>query len=42
VHFLASLRLIYAITFAPRLKKQLAASIRNVLLPKIMASAAAS
>jgi len=42
VHFLASLRLIYAITFAPRLKKQLAASIRNVLLPKIMVSDAAS
>jgi HEAT repeat protein len=42
VHFLASLRLIYAITFAPRLKQQLAASIRKVLLPKMMASAAAS
>ena len=41
VHFLASLRLIYAITFAPRLKQQLATSIRKVLLPKIMAGESA-
>ncbi len=36
-HFLASLRLIYTITFLPRLREQLAQTIKDVLLPKMMA-----
>ena len=36
-HFLASLRLIYTITFLPALRDQLAATIKDVLLPKMAA-----
>lgn len=36
-HFLASLRLIYTITFLPKLREQLADTIKNVLLPKMAA-----
>ena len=35
LYFLASLRLIYAITFAPNLKAQMAALIKDVLLPRM-------
>ena len=35
--FLASLRLIYTITFLPKLRDQLAATIKHVLLPKMAA-----
>ncbi|MGE0715159.1 MAG: anti-sigma factor antagonist [Alphaproteobacteria bacterium] len=34
-HFLASLRLIYTITFFPRLRDQLAHNVKNVLLPRM-------
>ena len=36
-HFLASLRLIYTITFLPKLREQLALTIKDLLLPKMMA-----
>ncbi len=36
MHFLASLRLIYTITFIPKLREKLAGMIKDVLLPKMM------
>ena len=37
-HFLASLRLIYTVTFLPKLREPLAAMIKDVLLPKMLAA----
>lgn len=37
MYFLASLRLIYTITFLPSLKDRLAIAVRDVLLPRMMA-----
>ena len=36
-HFLASLRLIYTITFLPKMRDQLAATVKDVLLPRMAA-----